>query len=116
MCAYSNIGDIGRDMWPKPFPGDAPWKYPQFPYPGLGELPDSLPKPVAPWTNPLIKDVPPYNGPTKEQFEEFLQLMRQARKFDEAMGHPNCEQREKLEWMKGIAEYLGCDVSDLIPK
>jgi hypothetical protein len=115
MCTYSNIGDIGRDMWPNPWgPGNEPYKFPQFPAPNY---PNPMPGPAGPYNPGGIGGSPqPYNGPTKEQFEEFLKLMRQARKFDEAMGHPNCEQREKLEWMKGIAEYLGCDVSDLIPK
>ena len=113
MCTYSNIGDIGQQMWPKPFPV-LPFN-PLHPY---GELSKAVPMPGidAPLPFSGIPPFKPYNGPTKEQFEEFLKLMRQARKFDEAMGHPNCEQREKLEWMKGIAEYLGCDVSDLIPK
>jgi hypothetical protein len=96
MCTYSNIGDIGRDMWPHPWgPGNEPYKFPKYP-------PPNLPLPL------------PYSGPTKEQFEEFLNLMRQAKKFDKSMGHPNCEQGEKIKWIKELAEYLRCDVSDLV--
>jgi hypothetical protein len=103
MCTYSNIGDIGRDMWPQPWgPKQEPYKFPNIttlmPAPPYGGIPIN----------------PPYNGPTKEQFEEFLQLMRQAKKFDKAMGHPDCEQGEKIKWIKELAEYLGCDVKDLI--
>jgi hypothetical protein len=112
MCTYSNIGDIGRDMWPKPFPGDAPWKYPQFPAPSY---PTPIPGSVGPYNPGGIDGSPqPYNGPTKEQFEEFLNLMRQAKKFDKTMGHPDCEQGEKIKWIKELAEYLGCDIKDLI--
>lgn len=101
MCTYSNIGDIGRQLWPNP------WQKPydgsvSTPMPGISQNPFNPP----PWA--------PYNGPTKEQFEEFLQLMRQAKKFDKAMGHPDCEQAEKIQWIKELAEYLGCDVTDLV--
>jgi hypothetical protein len=110
MCTYSNIGDIGRDMWPHPWgPGNEPYKFPQYPPPNL---PRPLPGPAYPYGGIPVNQ--PYSGPTKEQFEEFLNLMRQAKKFDKSMGHPNCEQGEKIKWIKELAEYLGCDVSDLV--
>ena len=94
MCVVSNIGDMGRDMWPKPF-GEPPFN-PPISY------------------NPLVGPAP-YNGPTKDQFEEFLKLMRQAKKLDKAMGAADCEDAAKVAWLKGLADCLGCDVSDFVP-
>jgi hypothetical protein len=97
MCVVSNVGVMGQEMWPNPF--NTPWQ----PY-----VPGSLPQFPQPSVNP------PYNGPTREQFEEFLKLMRQAKKLDESMGAADCESAAKVAWLKGLADYLGCDVSDLI--
>lgn len=104
MCAVSNIGDMGAGYWPKPWV-DSP---PNFPNPfkqleGVGIYP---PPPQLPLRE--------YNGPTKAQFEEFLKLMRQAKKLDEAMGVADCESAAKVKWLKELADYLGCDVSDLV--
>lgn len=90
MCAVSNIGDWGRHQWPN-FPAPAPATYP-YPY---------KPSPGS------IDYVPPYNGPTKEQFEEFLKLLRAAKKFDDATGQKDCEQPEKVDWIKAMAKHLG---------
>lgn len=102
MCAVSNVGDMGAGYWPKPF-GNEPYK------PSPYELPAQLKQ----WPAPMLP-LREYNGPTKEQFEEFLKLMRQAKKLDEAMGVADCESAAKVKWLKELADYLGCDVSDLV--
>lgn len=104
MCAVSNIGDMGRTMWPEPWQ-PAPQPKPFVPY-GPGGIPTSWPP------NPLA--TPPYNGPTKEQFEEFLKMMRSAKKLDTLLGLKDCEMAEKLKWLKTIAKHLGIDVKDLV--
>lgn len=93
MCVVSNIGDMGHGMWPNPWKSPSPYDFPS--------------------SQPVIFPAP-YTGPTKEQFEEFLKLMRQAKKFDKVMGLADCEQAEKVKWLKELGEYLGCDVSDLV--
>lgn len=91
MCTVSNIGDYGRTAWPEP------WKTPSPLNPSLPAIP------FQPYS-------PPYNGPTREQFEEFLELMRAARKFDKAAGQPDCPAESKIEWMERLARHLGIDV------
>jgi hypothetical protein len=92
MCAVSNMGDYGRQTWPNPFPVQPYEKIPNF-----------TPKDFTPWSPPA----PLYIGPTKEQFEEFLKLLRAAKAFDEATGQPDCKNDEKLDWLKAIAKHLG---------
>lgn len=92
MCTASSIGDYGRKMWPSPLPD---------PYDGW------KPFPVFPITPA------PYSWPTKEQFEEFLKLMRAAREFDKATGQADCPSEEKTGWIKSTAKVLGIDESKL---
>lgn len=92
MCVVSNIGDYGRGMWPQP------WKSPG-PVQPFG-------MPVAP--APIVIQ-PPYTGPTKEQFEEFLELLRAARKFDVATGQKDCPSEDKTAWMRELAKLVGVD-------
>jgi hypothetical protein len=80
MCVVSNIGVMGREMWPYPW---SPQTYPAQPA--------------------------PYTGPTREQFEEFLELMRVARKFDVATGQKDCPAEDKIKWMRELAQFLGLD-------
>lgn len=106
MCVVSNIGDMGRRMWPSPFdqaqPPSIPWN------PGIEQ-------PFVPYTPGSQVRSPPYNGPTREQFEKFLKLLRDAKKLDTLLGMKDCEMAEKLEWLKAIAAHLGVDVKDLAP-
>lgn len=112
MCVVSNIGDMGRTMWPEPWRLD-PHQKPYMPYnPGIYPPPTD----VKQWTPVPGQTLapPPYSGPTKEQFEEFLKLLRAAKRFDTLLGMKDCEMAEKLEWLKAIAAYLGADVKDLV--
>lgn len=84
MCVVSNISDWGRRTWPEPEP--------------------FLPKP-NPWeTLPLPN--PPYNGPTREEWEEFKKLLKQAAKVDELAGQADCVDPKKQEWMEKIEKRL----------
>lgn len=96
MCVVSYVGDYGREQRPGPWsnlPPFAPVK-PWRPFPGKA----------------VPVDVKPYNGPTREQFEEFLELLRAARKFDVATGQTDCPAEEKTGWIEGLAKHLGVPV------
>lgn len=100
MCAVSNIGDYGAQTWPSPY------KLPQFPY-----VPPK--DPIEDYADMLKRNQTvvtlPYNGPTKEQFEEFLELLRAARKFDVATGQADCPAESKTAWMREMAKLVGVD-------
>lgn len=100
MCAVSNIGDYGRKTWPTPGSPLTPGSYPTMP-----------PLDQKPWV-PLPGQTfvpPPYNGPTKDQFEEFLELLRAARKFDVKTGQADCPAESKTAWMREMAKLVGVD-------
>lgn len=93
MCVVSNMGDEFTRRWPMPV---SPWPHtPMSPWPGL---PKTLPQ-------------EPYRGPTREQFEEFLELFRAAKKIDVYLGTPDCELDEKLATLRAHAKRLGLDPS-----
>jgi hypothetical protein len=64
-----------------------------------------------PYTWPPPPAPKPYDDPTREQFEEFLELMRAARKFDIATGQKDCPAKDKISWLRELAEHLGLDPS-----
>lgn len=65
-----------------------------------------------PYPNPVIYPTSP-PGPTKEQFEELLVLLRAAKKFDELTNQPDCQDTLKKSQLKRIATQLGLDARDL---
>ena len=92
MCVVSNIGDYGRTMWP---PVSTP----------------TLLSGYTPWASGPSRTIvtPPYTGPTKEQFDELLILLRAGVRFDKATGQAHCEQEQKIGWLRDIAKTLGVD-------
>ena len=93
MCVYSNIGGYAQDMWPKPWP-TAP-VVPMVPYyptdePGFYAL--------------------PYDGPTKEQVQELIELLKSAKRFDKKTNQPDCEVEEKKEFIRELCEHFGINV------
>lgn len=107
MCVVSNIGDYWKDR-----------------------LPDQYP-----WINPHITPLTPTGpqtggshtftigpGVTQQQFdelkkemEELKQLLKAAIKFDEKTNQPHCEQEEKIQLIRKVAELVGVDMKDVFP-
>lgn len=46
----------------------------------------------------------------RKEVEELKELIKAAQKFDEATGQPNCEDAEKMEKLRKIAEILGVEI------
>ena len=58
---------------------------------------------------------------TREEFEalrkdvlELKELLKAAKKFDDATNQHDCEKEEKVELIKKIAEAVGVDLEDLL--
>jgi len=86
MCTYSMVADHFIKQWPIPQQETAPQinVWPQFPA--------------------------PYTGPTKEQFQELIDLLKMAKKIDAATNQPNCEIAEKKDILRQVAKHLGIEV------
>ena len=92
MCVYSMVADHYRDKW-----SEAPW-YPYIHNP----------------SPPVI---------SREEFEalrrdvaDLKSLLQRAKKYDADNGEPDCEMDEKVALLRKIAELVGVDLSDALPK
>jgi hypothetical protein len=93
MCIVSAIGDDWQRRLPQQWPLVPP--NPVYPIPEISRSEfDAL----------------------KREVEALKVLLKQAKKFDEETGQPNCEVEQKVAFMKQIAEALGVDMSDVFPQ
>lgn len=104
MCVVSYIGDRYRDDFYKKhewFP-----KEPQK-WPDMSEYEKYLTP--APTMVPTLQQF----NELKAEVEELKKLLKAAQEFDAKTGQPHCEQDEKIEFIKKIAEFVGVDLKDL---
>lgn len=97
MCVVSNIGDQFNKQWPNVWP---PSQQP-VPMPGISY-------PVFPSQQPV------YDGPTRAQMQEVIDLLKKAREIDKFLGTPDCDNAEKLEKLRAYAKHLGLDVDAVL--
>lgn len=64
----------------------------------------------------------PNNGPTREELDalkreiqELKELLKAAKKYDEATGQRDCEMAQKIELLTKLASLVGVDLSDVFP-
>ena len=91
MCTVSYIGD----QWT----GTAPKRYPDF-----------FPVPV---TVPAGVSEERFNQ-LREEVLELKELLKAAKKFDEATEQPDCETEDKVALLRKIAEFVGVDLDDVL--
>lgn len=92
MCMVSNVGD----SWAQKFPHN----WPHFnPLPAHIELIQSVPKAEF--------------DALKKEVQELKELLKAAKKFDQATGQPDCEMDEKVKLIKAIAQLVGVDLGDV---
>lgn len=94
MCVVSMIGDHYRDRWSPP---------PVF-VPTVVPSPPVLPSPVSREEFDALK----------REVEEMKALLQRAVEYDKANGEPACEQEEKLEVLRRVAEIVGVDLDDVL--
>ena len=69
------------------------------------------------WIQPVIN-----HGPSREEFEalkremqELKELLKAAKKYDDATGQRDCEMASKIELLTKLAELVGVDLSEVFP-
>ena len=48
--------------------------------------------------------------------EAMKELLKAAKKFDEATGQPDCEMKEKVDLLRKIAKMVGVDFEEVLKK
>ncbi len=51
----------------------------------------------------------------KKEFNQLKELLKQAKRFDEATGQPDCEMDQKITFLKQTAAALGLEITDVFP-
>jgi len=95
MCVVSNVGDYWRDSLPqKPY------------YPA-----------IQPFINIPNNPVPEISrkefDALKKDVKELKKLLIAAKKYDEAVGEPNCELEKKIAIIKKLAGLVGISVDQV---
>lgn len=49
----------------------------------------------------------------RKEVQELKELLKAAKKFDEATGQPDCQMDEKVKLIKAIAKLVGVDIGDV---
>lgn len=100
MCSSSAIGDYARDTLPGRYPGIVP------PY-----IQGALQWPAPPTHDSIYRHE---FEALKNEVEELKKLLAAAQKYDEATGQRECEQAEKIAFLKKIAEFVGVDLAEVL--
>jgi hypothetical protein len=73
------------------------------------------------WNIPITQTQTIYPQVTREEFEqlkkevlEMKELVMKAKVYDDANNQPHCENQEKIEMIKRIADFVGVDMSDVV--
>lgn len=94
MCIVSAVGDYWRDGLPqKPY------------YPSIE---DYLKQPLMP---PQISRAE--FDALKKDVEELKKLLVAAKKYDEAVGEPDCELEDKVALIKRLAKLVGVSMNEI---
>lgn len=95
MCVVSMIGDHYRDKWQ---PG---WQ--QAPNVPINPFPHVFP----------TQDMSGELAKLKKEVEEMKELLKRAVKYDADNGQPRCENDEKIQFLRQVAEAVGLTIDDV---
>lgn len=96
MCMVSAVGDHFRDRWIQPQPNFWPASPDTF----------TIQMPITRAEFDALK----------AEVDEMKSLLRAAKRIDELTGQPDCEMEDKLAVLRKVAEMVGVDLDDVIPR
>src|SRR5207244_3057631 len=97
MCVYSMIADHYYDKWKPLVPN--PW----YPIPDPNVVPVTPSSPVFPYIFLVV--------PSKEEIEEFSNILKKDKKYDEEHNQKDCEAENKKKKILKLAKQLGIEES-----
>lgn len=95
MCIVSNIGEIFIEELPKRYPSFAP-------------NPGALPSIV--WQDVEARQ---QLAELKKEMQEIKELLKAAKKYDEATGQKDCEMEAKIQLLKHFADVVGISLEEV---
>ena len=102
MCATSYVSDYARDNFPNRYPGIFPNSAPPMQWPNQ-------------WPTPALVDPVEFQK-LKAEVVELRKLLEAAKLFDDKTGQHECEQDEKVAFLKKLAKFVGVDLVDVLTK
>lgn len=99
MCIVSKVSDNFRNT--------LPYRFPWVPT-------EPMPHPTPPYIPPHVSRAE--FDKLRKEVEELKELLKAAKRYDEATGQPDCEVAEKVDLIKRIAKLVGVDMEDVFPK
>lgn len=105
MCSVSNMGDHWRDSFPDRYPGF----YPKQPSVSPSTLPGVMWPDLSQVTRQEFEAL-------KKDIQELKELLKAAKKYDEATNQKDCEMEDKVAFIRKMAEYVGVDMEEVFKK
>lgn len=101
MCVVSMVSDHYRDKWTGPNT--------------IGR-PNSSPGSISThsFSYPLVNAEELYR--LKAEVEEMKALLKRAKLYDEVNNEPDCEMKDKVAFLKKVAESVGVTLEDVFPQ
>ena len=102
------IADHYRGKWSPNIPNT----YPYHP----GGLAPPLPDPLIPFKTQPTQNVEKDIAELRKEVQEMKELLKRAIKYDEDNNEPHCETKEKIEFLRKVAEAVGLNLDDVFGK
>jgi hypothetical protein len=106
------IADHYRDKWQQSQSGLLPYQ-PSSPYVQINWPDKPQVGPLAPFKTHPTQNVEKDIDDLRKEVQEMKELLKRAIKYDEDNKEPHCETKEKIEWIRKVAEAVGLTLDDV---
>jgi hypothetical protein len=92
MCVYCFIADWAHEWVPGPYTPSTPPTYPVQPWTPWNPTPYVPQTPLPEWT--------------REQYDQFVDILRRVKEMEEKLGGCPCEDASKMDFLKTVKDRL----------